>query len=248
MNKDIITDLVNKGMSTRQIALNLNISQSNVRYWLNKYMIKTNPKIGENDFDIFNRCNEMVSKNKSLYNYIFGLYLGDGHTYKIKNKKNLYGFCITQDTSYPKLVDEIKKSMSLFFNSKIQIVKREANCYEIKAFSNTIKFLFPKYGVGHKHLNKVYLPKLITDNIDYRSLAKGLFQSDGSYYYNKQNKKYCYIFVNKSSDISEIYIKCLENLGIKYDMNIKNITGVIHVNIRNRENVLKFKNIVGIKE
>ena len=42
MNKDIITDLVNKGMSTRQIALNLNISQSNVRYWLNKFDLKTN--------------------------------------------------------------------------------------------------------------------------------------------------------------------------------------------------------------
>ena len=138
--------------------------------------------------------------------------------------------------------------MSEFLNTKIQVIKREANCYEIKAFSNMIKYLFPKYGTGYKYLNKVYLPKLLLDNIDYASLIKGLFQSDGSYYYDKHNKKYCYIFTNKSSEISEIYINCLNKLGILYDMNVKNITGVIHVNVRNRENVLKLKKFVGVKD
>lgn len=247
MEKQEIVDLINKGYSTRKIADELKTSQTNIRYWITKYNLKTLPKLFENDFDIHQRCLDLISNNKILYNYLFGLYLGDGHTYKIKDKRNLYCLCITQDLKYPKLIEEISDSMEKFFNLKVQVLKRNnANCVSIKVFSNTIKFLFPKYGVGNKHLNKVELPDFILKNIDYLSLTKGLFHSDGSYYYSKHAKKYYYSFSNMSIDICDIYTMCLDKLGIKYDVSVKN-TNAINVNVRSNENISKFRDIIGVK-
>lgn len=41
MDKQIIEDLINKKLSTTQIAKELNISQTNVRYWIRKYSMNT---------------------------------------------------------------------------------------------------------------------------------------------------------------------------------------------------------------
>jgi len=41
MKKDILVELVNKNLSTRKIAKELNCSQSTVKYWLKKYKLRT---------------------------------------------------------------------------------------------------------------------------------------------------------------------------------------------------------------
>ena len=38
--------LINEGLSTREIATTTNCSQTTVRYWLKKYNLNTNPKLG----------------------------------------------------------------------------------------------------------------------------------------------------------------------------------------------------------
>lgn len=45
MDKNILKRLVDKGLSTRKIAKECNYSQCNVRYWLKKYNLKTNPTL-----------------------------------------------------------------------------------------------------------------------------------------------------------------------------------------------------------
>ena len=51
MEKIIIENLVNKKLSTRKIAKELNCSQSTVKYWLKKYGLKTyvKPRLTEED-------------------------------------------------------------------------------------------------------------------------------------------------------------------------------------------------------
>ena len=44
MNYDILNELVQKEKSTRDIAKELNTSQTNIRYWLKKYNLKTDCK------------------------------------------------------------------------------------------------------------------------------------------------------------------------------------------------------------
>jgi len=41
MNKQILIELIEKKYSTRRIANELNISQSTIKYWLNKFELKT---------------------------------------------------------------------------------------------------------------------------------------------------------------------------------------------------------------
>lgn len=42
MNKDTLEKLINLNFSQRDIATHLNISQSNIKYWLRKFNLKTN--------------------------------------------------------------------------------------------------------------------------------------------------------------------------------------------------------------
>lgn len=44
MDKNKLQDLINKNYSTHKIANDLNTSQTNIRYWLKKYNLKTNHK------------------------------------------------------------------------------------------------------------------------------------------------------------------------------------------------------------
>ena len=41
MDKNILLELINKGLSQREIAIRINKSQSTVKYWLKKYNLKT---------------------------------------------------------------------------------------------------------------------------------------------------------------------------------------------------------------
>jgi len=60
MKKEKIIELINKNFSQREIADNLNVSQTNLRYWLNKFELKTNlKKYNENrDKRICSKCKE----------------------------------------------------------------------------------------------------------------------------------------------------------------------------------------------
>lgn len=61
MDKNRLIKLIEDGKSTYEIAKELNYSQSNIRYWLDKYGLKTNIKKGEK---ICPRC-----KKKKILRY-----------------------------------------------------------------------------------------------------------------------------------------------------------------------------------
>lgn len=58
MDKNVLEKLVEQGLSTTKIAKHLQCSQTNVRYWLGKFDLKTNPYFVTNDgFKKCARCN-----------------------------------------------------------------------------------------------------------------------------------------------------------------------------------------------
>jgi DNA-binding transcriptional regulator WhiA len=250
MEIKIIKDLIDKNYSTRQIAKELNTSYANIRYWMKKYQLNTTEVGGkpgqklESDQNIYERCLEMVSRNPKEYSYLFGLYLGDGCVEYVKG--NYYSLSIHQDSKYTNLINKHKESILNFFGRNPYILTR-SNCTVIRTGGSDIKFLFPKFGIGRKHLNKVILPKILIDNMDYLSLVEGLFQSDGSYYYDNHNKKYFYNFTNKSIDIIEIFKTCLDNLSIGYTTYEKK-DGKFVVNIRKKSDVDRMIYLVGTKK
>lgn len=249
MNKKIIQDLVDKNYSTRRIAKELNCSYSNIRYWMKKYQLETTEiggKAGqklENDADIYNRCLDFVAKNPKDYSYLFGLYLGDGCVEYVKG--NFHVLSIHQDAKYVNLINKHKESIINLFGKPPYILNR-GNMVVIRVGGSHVRFLFPKFGVGMKHLNNITLPKILLDNIDYLSLMKGLFQADGSYYYDKSNKRYFFNFTNKSVDIVEIFKFCLEKLSIGYTT-FKRKDSIFTISIRRNSEVSKMLNLVGTK-
>ncbi len=188
---------------------------------------------------------KFISGRWELYSYLYGLYLGDGCVYL--HKKGVYGLMIALDMKYPKLINEVYESLSTFHNNKVQTRIRYVNCCNLTIYGKYINVLFPKFGIGNKYKNMVFITKELQDNLCYKSLLKGLFQSDGSYYYDNYNDKYFYNFTNMSVDIINIFIMCLNNLDIKYTLNIKK-NNVYVVYIRRINEVEKMMKIVGIKK
>ena len=61
MNKEILQELIDKGLSQYSIAREMSCSQTTVRYWLKKHNLKTfvKPLIDENGNRFCNRCKEI---------------------------------------------------------------------------------------------------------------------------------------------------------------------------------------------
>jgi len=92
MKREELLDLVNQNLSTRDISSKLNISQTNVRYWLDKFNIKTNKQkeytcgsCGEKDSKKFygnkkaicGKCHNKYTIKKGRENRLKGIaYLG----------------------------------------------------------------------------------------------------------------------------------------------------------------------------
>lgn len=65
MDKQILIDLILQNHSTHSIAKNLKVSQTKVRYWLNKYDLKTNTKSCK--IKSCKNCNGTLLNNQSIY-------------------------------------------------------------------------------------------------------------------------------------------------------------------------------------
>ena len=73
MKKEKIIELINQNLSQREIAEKLNVSQTNLRYWLNKFELKTNlNKFNKQNYKIYTekkcpKCQE-IKKIGEFYN------------------------------------------------------------------------------------------------------------------------------------------------------------------------------------
>ena len=160
---------------------------------------------------------------RKVYNYILGLYLGDGC---ISGTKDTKKFRIFLDDKYPYIIEKAKNNLDLLFPYNTPNTKHSSeHCIEVYLFNTHLVELFPQHGLGKKHDRDVSLVPWQKQNIEYDQLALGLFHSDGCYYEslikNKKDigKDYVYKnygFKNCSLDIIEIYKECLDNLEIEY--------------------------------
>lgn len=233
--------LVEKGLSIKDVSISLNCSKTKIRYWLRKYGLKTDISINKYR-DGFISLENYVNHRYELYSYIYGLYLGDGCVHR--HKKGVYALTISLDSKYMELINVVRNSLSEFSGNKVRSYLR-GNYYNLSIYGKHICDIFIKYGVGKKNENYVFLPDILIKNICHKSMLRGLFHSDGSYYYDKHNKKYFYNFTNKSKHITDIFIMCLSNLEIKYDLQYNRRTYI--VGIRKKSEIIKFKDIVGVK-
>lgn len=210
---------------------------------------------------------EIDKAYRKAYNYILGLYLGDGCI-----SKHAKTFClrIALDEKYPKIISKtIEQLILLFPLNKVNTKSNGLNCREVYVYNSFLSTIFPQHGIGKKHDRDVSLKDWQKDNIEYEELALGLFHSDGCKFLTKiknKLKEYTYYdnygFKNCSLDIIEIYKRCLDNLSVKYrvvtcskskphfinERQIITKTQAYDVVVSKRAEVEKLKKVLGKKE
>ncbi len=225
------------GLNQTEISRLTNIPKRTISGWVKQ------PEKNVMDFN----SQEYVIDNKleHTYSYILGLYLGDGYINKTARTWRLRIFL---DVKYPKLNEfVIQQLQQLFPKNKVSIIDFKTY-WGISVYSNKIISLFPQHGEGMKHTRKIELSDWQDEIIKSKDFVKGLFHSDGSYYFRKNKRgdlKYpAYDFRNESDDLHELFQKHCENLNILTTFSTKPKTTHIYKKIE----VSNMMGIVGTKE
>jgi hypothetical protein len=241
--KKVVGDFKN-GKNKSQLSKEYNIPRATLKYWIqNESTIKVKRTSEKSIEDIIDE----IKSKKSLYNFILGLYLGDGNISHNGRKLSSFRLRISQDNKYPESIKEIQKSLSQFFVKNSFITKSEG-CSILTIFDKNLPVYFPQHGLGKKHERKIELSDFQRENIDYESLLRGLWVSDGSFYMASDGKYSYerYNFTNKSLDIISLFEECLISLDIKYGKRFKK-NDICVIQIQKKSEVDKMKKVVGIK-
>lgn len=259
---------------SRQTGINWNTlrnwklgkSKSYEEFYLNKVLQQpTHRREIKNPIEYLASLNSsLVPENRNAYySFILGLYLGDGCISKNKS----FSLDIYLDKKYDKMNKYVSFCYGELFGRKATITDRSthnsnSNCIVVKYSNPNLDILFPHTGVGMKHLRKIELHEWQKEIINPIEFIKGLIYSDGSFYYDKRNKKYFYNFTNCSDDITNMFVKYLNKLGVfstsTKEKNLnktstyegKNIiarTLANNVNIYRIEDVKKLHDLIGDK-
>lgn len=227
------------GKNKSKIAMEYGIPRSTLRYWIDNENTISVQKISDKDISLIIK---EIENNKEIYNYILGLYLGDGC---ISLNKMSYKLRITQDEKYPISIVDIKNKMDLFFNKNANVCNGDGKCKILTIYDKNLPLYFPQHGAGKKHDREIILSDYQRDNIDFLYLMKGLWMSDGSYYIASRNYE-AYNFTNKSTDIISLFEECLTFCEVNYRKRIKK-NGVWIIEITKKSEVQKMKELVGFK-
>jgi hypothetical protein len=247
-DRNNVLKLFNNGDNKLKISKETGIPYSILKKWVSSKNIK------EAYSPITNFKKYLNNKIKQkAYSFILAVYLGDGYisTYKTFRAPKL---CFSNDKKYIKNTQEwVEKLQILFPDNKVNIYpKRNGNCYMIQVYSKKILDLFPQHGIGKKHTRKIRL-KTWQNNIVKKypeEFIRGCIQSDGSIYEqtikNYKYKNYC--FVNKSKDITMLFILALSLKGINKSLYYNKARQLFVIQNFNKDQIKILNKIIPSKE
>ena len=225
---ETMCNLHDSGKTKLEIASILGVDRGTVTKWL-----KEKPK----NIDRLDFLSIIKNENK-IYSYILGLYLGDGY---INKTDRAYRLRIFLDKKYSFLNDFVKEKMEkLFIYNKVGVNFEKSDCYELSVYNKNLPDMFPQHGGGAKHTRPIILEEWQVSIIDWLELIKGLFHSDGSYYFDR-DKDY-YDFTNKSPEILELFKIGCEQINVNFTQPSK-----FHIRIGKRKDVKILKELIGTK-
>ena len=130
MNKEIFENLINKGLSLRQIGKEIGKSQTSVRYWLKKYNLKTKNKRKRkrNELDLTHKTCVECHKTKKINEF----YLRQGRNYHFDNCKKCHDY--KNGKRLAKSLIENKKTFMDLFDCKCKICDLQSNNFCVYDF------------------------------------------------------------------------------------------------------------------
>lgn len=184
--------------------------------------------------------------HSSDFAYIIGIAIGDGN---ISNPNGrAYRLRISCDAKYPKIIENVKSSLQKVFpKNKISIIPKKKTSFDISVYNKNINSIFGwKLENGKKYQQKIIIPDWINTDINFiKSFIKGLFESDGSIYFDRKYLMINYVSYNveivnylfiqiKKIKFSPTISKFREKNGIKYTLRIS----------KNTKEFIKYFNII----
>ncbi len=130
-----------------------------------------------------------LSTDLKLMAYVIGLSIGDGNLSNSNNRATRLR--ITCDLGYPNLIKTIRESLQkLLPDNKVSVARRKAKALDVYCYSNHLESILGwKAKNGSKFMQNVRVPDWIKENRNYSvECLRGLFQTDGSIYYDRGYK------------------------------------------------------------
>jgi len=171
------------------------------------------------------------------YAYLLGVYLGDGHLFRISRWS--YRLGIYCDARHPGVIAEISRAVrNCVPGIKVDRRPTSENGVALLASSPVWSKAFPQHGPGRKHERPIELEawqRKITHEHP-QALLRGLIHSDGCRCMNRFRTKLPsgrvaeyeyprYFFTNLSADIREIFCEHCDLLGVRWTQsNPRNIS------------------------
>jgi hypothetical protein len=214
---EFVQALIAEGRSDWEIWRVTQIPRRTVRDWrLGRSSSTLRPKKG-GDRECRQGC-EPWALPPAPYNYLLGMYLGDGC---ISRSHNVWRLRIATDARYPGIIEECCTAMETVMpGRRILRLRRRSQCVEISMYSKHWVCLFPQHGPGRKHERRIrfepWQRELVGQAAEY--LVRGLIHSDGCRVIANDRgvRSVRYHFSNRSEDIKSLFCEALDSLSIQW--------------------------------
>ncbi len=185
----------------------------------------------------------------STYNYLLGIYLGDGH---LRRWGRGWTLRVSLDTAYPEIIAECSAAVAALRGREPTLRPDYGGSACLNVESSWVGWpcLIPQHGHGRKHSREIALTDWQGSLVRRApgALLRGLIHSDGWRGVNKVHAKGRdyeyprYQFSNRSDDIRRIFTDACDLLGIEWRQWTR-----YHVSVAKRESVARLDEHVGPK-
>ncbi len=221
------------GLDSHTISSRLDVPRGTVRDWLAGRVPRSATIAWAGGCRSCGQLDHRFRDLPASYAYLLGLYLGDGCI--SRHPRGVYRLRICLDARYPNIVREAGQNMTVILpGSTVGETAHGPNCVEVSSFSKAWPCLLPQHGPGKKHERPIKLldwQQTLVDEVP-GLLLRGLIQSDGCRFINSGRAGWRaprYSFVNKSSDIREIFCHACDELDLRWTHYTSRGNGTIYV-------------------
>lgn len=249
-----VKSLSENGKNQCEISRITGIPRGTLRFWIKPSYVRKTNKPRNSYSPIENPLTYLNSEElKRAYSFILGVYLCDGCISRYKAYR-APAIRFVNDSKYPNNTKEWAENLQKIFpDNSVNVHKHyKSNCNIVLCYSRKLLDLFPQYGEGKKHNRKISLEEWQKQILSQypEEFIRACFQSDGCIYQQKIGSKTYkrYSFSNMSLDIIEIFLFCLEKIGVNKDIYRHKSKGLYLIQNFKKEHVQVLNKIIDKKE
>jgi hypothetical protein len=210
---DLVTKLLEEGLSALEIARRTGIPRSTVRDWGNGRTPRPRAECSRHHLE---------SLDGAAYAYMLGMYLGDGCISEYP--RGVGRLRITLDAIYPRIAAECAAAVEAVALGKRAYLlwRRDQRSVEVSSYWKHWYCLIPQHGKGPKHTRRIALAdwqrSLVTIHVE--PFLRGLIHSDGTRFVATERKgNYIrravrYAFKNRSEDVMGLFQDACAPAGV----------------------------------